>query len=342
MSPFWFPVVGSVLVFFGVVPVLSLVARSMLWLCPQGADPVTHQGSPWRLLLVVAPTLAPLTWLISASIHQSESGAPLAACLVDRLGQAQFNDVIFFGLILFSPLGLGVVRHLRRERNRALSRPSAPLQQAASQRLQAVYQHTPRLARYRQRIHLVQHGIAPVCTRFLFRPQIEIEANLVLQLDEEELKATLLHEVEHACAKDPLRLLVAQVALSLNPLGCLLTSELNRYHFAREALCDKRAVQCGADPLALARSIVSVASPRAMPSTIVALGGHGLGGIRLRVHLLLGYAACRPAPAQRRPLAGLISILITLLALSPHLTGAAPLAVFHVGIERAALVLGLG
>ena len=299
--------------------------------------------SPWRFLLVVGPTLGPVIWLISASIHQSEEGAPLAACVVDHLGGELCRDVVLFGLILFSILGYGVVRRARRER-RATHHPVviAADRATATARVRDICQRNLTLAGFAGRIRVVEQGLAPACTRGLFQPRVELEAALVMRLDDDELEATLLHEVEHAHARDPLRFFVAHVALSINPLGRVLSTELARYHFAREALCDKRAVQRGADPLALARSIVSVAAPAGAPASVPALGGHGIGGIRLRVQLLLGYAARWPGPAQRRTPIGVVTTLITLVAVAPHLMGAGPLDVFHHGIERAALHLGLG
>lgn len=342
MNELFFPVVGAMLVFFVVVPLLTLVARSAVALLPTTRDRVSAQESPWRFLLVVGPTLGPVVWLISASIHQSEEGTPLAACVVDHLGGELCRDVVLFGMILFSVLGYGVLRRLRTERG-SLRRGGRRLADgdAALARVHAVCQQNLTLAAFTPQISVVDCGLAPACTRGLFRPRVELEASLVCRLDDEELEAALLHEVEHAQARDPLRFFVAQVALSINPLGKLLASELARYHFAREALCDRRAVQRGADPLALARSIVSVATPDSMPAAVPALGGHGIGGVRLRVQLLLGYAASWPGPAQRRAPVGLVTSLVTLLAIWPHVMGAGPLDVFHGGIERVALILGL-
>ena len=343
MNELFFPVIGDMLVFFVVVPLLTLAARSVVALLPVSGSRVAAQESPWRFLLVVGPTLGPLVWLISASIHQSEEGAPLAACVVDHLGGELCRDVVIFGLILFSILGYGVVRRARRDR-RATRDPVmvAADWTAATARVRDICQQNLTLAGFAARIRVVEQGLAPACTRGLFHPRVELDAALVMRLDDDELEATLLHEVEHAHARDPLRFFVAHVALTINPLGRILSSELARYHFAREALCDKRAVQRGADPLALARSIVSVAAPTGAPASVPALGGHGIGGIRLRVQLLFGYAARWPGPAQRRTPIGVVTTLITLVAVAPHLMGAGPLDVFHHSIERAALFFGLG
>lgn len=58
-------------------------------------------------------------------------------------------------------------------------------------------------------------------------------------------------------------------------------------------------LQLGADPLALARSIVAVAANRPLPALAAGLCGDGMSGIRLRVQLLFDYAARWPGPARR-------------------------------------------
>jgi Zn-dependent protease with chaperone function len=333
-----FPVVGAMIVFFVAVPLLTVIARAVVMALPAKKDGVAEHVSPLRFTLLVAPTLGPVIWLVSAAAHQSEGGEPLAACIVDHLGSELCHDVVLFGLVLFAVLSVGVLRRVRGE---GCSRPvPLPRSHAASSRVRNLCQG--HLALASARIRVVEHGVAPACTRGLFRPRVEIEAELASRLDDDELEAVLLHEVEHAQANDPLRFLVAQVALSINPVGRLLSSELARYHFAREALCDRRAVQRGADPLALAWSIVAAAGSKPAPAHVAAICGHGIGGIRVRVQLLLGYVSTWPGPARQRAPVGVVTSFVTLLAALPHVLGTGPLDVLHHGIERAAVLLGLG
>lgn len=341
MNELFFPLIGAMVVFLIAVPLFTLAALAMLALLPAAKDELVAHVSPLRFALIVGPTLGPVIWLVSAAVHQSEEGVPLAACVLDHLGGDVCRDVVMFGLILLSVVGLGAIRRMRG--HRAPPRASRDHgAEAAALRVQRACEASPTLVAWASRIRVVSRGLAPACTRGMLRPRIQIEAELVERLNEEELAATLLHEVEHALARDPLRFFVAQVALSVNPFGALLSSELSRYHFAREALCDRRAVQRGAEPLALARSIVSVAAPGPAPMLTAALGGHGIGGVRVRVQLLLGYAAQRPGPAERNTRIGVATTLVTALAALPHFTGTAPLDVLHHSVERAVLILGLG
>jgi len=341
MTELFFPVFGAMVVFLVAVPLLTLMARGVLVAVPSQKNSIDRHGAPWRYALTIAPTLAPVLWLVSAAIHQSEEGAPLAACAIDHLGGEFCRDVVLFGLLLFAILGVGIVRRMKSAR--APRRGESPLTSPfIIDRVRSVCVGHLALSPFANRIRVVEHGRAPVCTRGLIRPVVEIEADVVAQLSDEELEAVLLHELEHAHAGDPLRLFIAQVALTVNPLGRILESEFGRYCFAREALCDRRAVQLGADPLSLARSIVAVAATRPAPAFTAALGGHGVGGIRVRVHLLLDYAARWPGPASRRAPVGLLTLAAVLLAFLPHFMGTGPLDALHRGVESTALLLGLG
>jgi len=338
MNELVFPVVGAMLVFFVTVPLLTIAAKAILIALHANKGGSEEQISPLRFALLVSPTLGPVLWLVSAAAHQSESGEPLVACVVDHLRSEPCRDVVLFGLVLFSILSLGILRRVRSEgRGRAVS---LPVGHAATARVLHIRQGHSVLARGSLRIRVVEKGVAPACTRGLFRPWVEIEAALVSRLDDDELEAVLLHEVEHLKAHDPLRFLMAQVALSINPIGRLLASELARYRFARETLCDRRAVQRGADPFALARSLVTAGGFNSAPAHVAPIGGSGIGGIQVRVQLLLGYASNCPGPPRKDAPVGVVTSVVSLFAVLPHVLGTGPLDVLHHGIERTAVLLG--
>lgn len=341
MSILLFPVLGVIVVFFVAVPLFSLAASTILAHVPVRKDGVLSHVSPWRFGLIVGPTLGPLIWLISAAVHQSEEDSALVACALDHLGDAACQDVVIFGSLLFSILGVGAVSRVLRGsiRSRTTARGSVSVDGGAERVRQRCAGNTA-LAPHKSRIIVVGAGLAPACTRGIFFPRVEIESSLVERLGDEELDAVLLHELEHVRARDPLRLFVAQVALAINPTAALLGAELSRYRFARETICDLHAVQHGADPLALAHSIVSVAGSR-MPSSVVGLSGHGIGGVRVRVQLLLGYAVRSPVTVRRRAPIDLVFACVIGLAIFPHYLGTGALDLLHLSVERAVLFLGL-
>ena len=341
MSEFFFPAVGAFSVFFVVIPGLSVLAKLLLWLLPSRRSSLDAHAGPLRLVLILGPVLGPVIWLTSASIHQSEAGAALAVCVVDHLDEKVCHDVVLFGLTLLLVLATSGLRRAFIGERRQFSEGSDIDQARGWARLEQICVCDPHLRQIAKRVRFVNQGCAPICTRGWFRPRIEIELQLLGRLDDDELKAALLHESEHARALDPLRFFVAQVTLSVNPARVLVGGELARYHFAREALCDRWAVQRGADPLALARSIVAVGMARGN-GAVAALGGVGAQGIALRVQLLINYAEKKPEPTRTTAPLCTGTPLVSLLAAWPHVAGAGWFDIFHHSIERAALLLGLG
>jgi Zn-dependent protease with chaperone function len=339
MTELYFPVFGAMAVFLLAVPLLTLAARAAFAAMPGARNSIDAHGTPLRYALVIGPTLGPVLWLVSAAAHQSEEGAALTACLVDHFGDELCQDVVFFGLALAAILGAGAAR---RAKGPPAPRSETAVSRAITERVRRRCHSNHSLSPFARRIRVVASGRAPVCTRGLMRPVIEIEARVVRKLSDEELEAVLLHELEHARAGDPLRFFVAQVALTVNPLGRLLERELARYCFAREVSCDRRAVQHGADPLSLARSILAVACTRPAAAFGAGLTGHGVDGIKVRVQLLLGYAAQWPGPATPQQRLGLVASAAALLAVLPHFAGTGPLDVLHRGVESLALLAGLG
>ena len=341
MTELLFPVVGTLLVFLVGVPSLTLVAWLALRLMAVRTRQVDGHGSELRYALVVAPVAVPLLWLASASVHQSLSGAPIAVCILEHLGSDACRDVVMFGLLLLTVFAAAMLRRLAasaRARRRLLPLVS---EAADSRRVAAICRATPALAPFASRVRVVDQGLASVCTRGLLRPRIEIEAKLVGELGDDEIRAVLLHELHHARSADPLRHLLGVVTLSLNPAGRLLAPSFARYGFAREAACDRWAVQRGADALTLARCIVLVAGkPHACESA--ALAGPGIGGVMIRVQLLLGYARRWPGPVGRGAPLGLLTSSALLLLALPHLLGTLPLDLFHYGVEMAARLVGIG
>lgn len=343
MNELVFPLAGALVVFLVVVPLATLVAKAVMVARRRAPAGLPAHGTAGAYALVIAPTLVPALWFLSAALHQSEPGQALAACAVDHLQDDSCRGALLFAGVLALILGHGVMRRLRRDLAPRPAGQRLPATSRHGRRLAALCAAHPALARAAHRIAAVTGARDPVCTRKALRPIIEIEASFMDHLDDHALAAALLHEVEHARALDPLRYLLAAVSLSLNPLARLLRPELARWRLAREAACDRGAVQAGANPLALALAIVSAARPTRAPAPAIATLG-GCDGVKLRVQLLLRYAEQSPgprrAPSYALPGTPFFLALLLLLAL-PHATGTALLDVLHQGIEIAVLGSGL-
>jgi beta-lactamase regulating signal transducer with metallopeptidase domain len=149
------------------------------------------------------------------------------------------------------------------------------------------------------------------------------------------LAAALSHEREHVRALDPLRYLLLELALHVNPVGrWLLTTHAARWTDAREAHCDREAVLGGAEPLPLAQALLKAARPG--PVLVPALAPNSLAVLKLRVSLLLAFAERHPRRHCRDGQATIpIAFALLLIAmLLPHQTGTQALDALHVSIER--------
>jgi len=95
-------------------------------------------------------------------------------------------------------------------------------------------------------------------TAGFFKPKILISSGLIKALDENELRAVVLHETHHQESKDPLKgLFVSFISdfLFFLPVSRLLK---NVYDLTSEMSADARSIERQADPLDLAGSLLKV------------------------------------------------------------------------------------
>lgn len=322
----------AALVFALGVPLATLLAKAVLVLRWRRDPDVRRHGSLSAFLLVVAPSLATVLWVVSAALHESEAGGTSV--------HAAELSLAVHSLILASLLATVLASVLTYRWRRSGRHASRPSDAAAFARVARVCRATPGLASLRGRVRLVEGHAHAICTHGFLRPVVEVSTELARRLDDDALKAALLHEAAHRDALDPLRHLLASAALGLNPLGFLLRPELRRWRACREAICDREAVRRSADPLSLAEAIVA-ASRLGRPAGGFAVGlGEGRAAlVRLRVHLLLQVAenpalAAEPTPRWLGP------ALVLGVILAPHVVSAWPLDGLHRAAEHLLATLG--
>lgn len=165
-------------------------------------------------------------------------------------------------------------------------------------------------------VEVVQSSAANAFCVGIVRPRVIVTSGLLARLDEEELRAALMHEVEHARARGPMKVALAHVAARalfwLPALGDLL----NRFMLLSELAADRAAIKATSrSALAGALSEV-IEAPH--PATAVALADFAAP----RIDRLFDESAALP-PLFRRwsLLAGIAAIgtVAVVLACSPHL-----------------------
>lgn len=328
-----FPLAALLVVFFGVVPLLTVASRAVLRRARQTRSWAGF-GSQSTFALLVAPTLLPLAWLTSATLHQNEWAQLSNGCLVPHVGEACADAM----LLLTGLLGtLAVATGLRawRERPRMPVRAMARANPIAA-RVHRIVAADPRLRRLS--VIVAQNSADPVCTLGWFRPRVIVDACFAEAADDAMLRAALLHERAHVAGFDTVRDFLVRFSLAFNPAGRWLAPDFERWRHAREAQCDSVAVHDGGEPLALAESILCAArfecrghaQPGVARLGVAHLCGHDATVLKLRLALLVQGP---PAPIRGRAQLVLAVALLSVIV-APHLSSAGLLEHFHLAVER--------
>jgi beta-lactamase regulating signal transducer with metallopeptidase domain len=329
-----FPLLGTAFVVLIVLPVFALLGKmGLVTLERAGAAGPLH-GLNLRYVLLTGSSVLPIAWLLSAGLHQAETVQSSLACLFDHDTAELCFEPGVFALVLAAAVLASSLRVLRGRR--AVRGASSDAARAVQQRVANIVANDAALGLLRDRVIATDDDGVAVGTQGLLRPRVFVGTAFAARLSNEMLACALGHEAEHVRALDPLRYLILELALAMNPFGrFLLESHAARWYAAREAHCDREAVILGAAPLPLAAAIVRAARPGAREA--VALGARDTAVLKFRIGMLLAFAERAPTRCCHHglaaPLVALVLLLIALLL--PQQTGTAALDALHTGAERA-------
>jgi Zn-dependent protease with chaperone function len=331
-----FPLLGAAFVVLVVLPAFALLAKVALALLERDEAGGPLHGLNLRYLLLTGSSVLPLAWLCSAGLHQVERGESTLACLVGEAPEAHCFEPGFFALTLgLWVLGCSMAVQRRHRRVDAARGVDVAVLHA---RIEGLLEHQPMLHGLRGRVVVTKAADIALGTRGWAKPQVFVGAAFAARLSDDMLASALAHECEHLRARDPLRYLLLELALAINPLGrFLLEPHAARWYGAREAHCDREAVVHGALPLSLADAIVRAARPSSFET--VALGARDTAMLEFRVRMLVAFAERTPDRCCHRgpspfPMA---CVLLMLALLLPHQTGTAALDILHTSAEHALL-----
>lgn len=329
-----FPLLGTAFVVLIVLPAFALLAKAGLVLLERDEVGGPLHGLNLRYVLLTGSSVLPLAWLLSAGVHQAETGKSALACLFDHDTAELCFEPGFFALVLSVAVlasSLGVI-----QRHRGVRSSSSEVALVLLRRVTRIVESDPGLACLRRRIVVTDDTTFALGTHGWIKPRVFVGSAFASRLSDEMLASALAHEAEHVRAFDPLRYLVLQLALAVNPFGrFLLEPHAARWQAAREAHCDREAVIHGAAPLPLADAIVRAARPGVREA--VALGARDTAVLKFRIGMLLAFAERAPARCcHQGPSAFPVAFVLLLIALLlPHRTGTAALDVLHTGAEHA-------
>ena len=330
ISEWLFPLTALLLTWALLMPAATLLCALLLSWRRKRARVWADVGAPTTFMLLIAPTLGPLIWLTSATVHLIESYPVLQACMLQA--EACHEALILLGLI-------GALT--------ALVCAGRLFYEHAPVRIQPVSPGDPVCQRVRQLcarhellrgldVSVAAHCPIPVFTTGLLWRRVVLDACFVQSADDAMVIAALLHERAHVLHRDCLRHLLTKICFTLNPASRLLGGEYMHWRHALEARCDHHAITHGAEPLALAQSLVSAArfecgtSASCAPPSFGLTGQRDLSTLKLRLALLLE-GGITPSSSK-----GHVAILLGLTAclILPHLSGSGLLDLLHIQVER--------
>jgi hypothetical protein len=332
-----FPLLGAAFVAAILLPLSALLAKAGLILLERDEAGGPLHGFNLRYLLLTGSSALPVAWLISAGLHQSESGVVALVCLFRHATDICLEPATFTALLSVGAGGCWVHSLSQRASARVARTPQA---RRTLQRLEALVAAHPALSHLAGRLRVTEMPGFAVGTQGMIRPRVYAGAAYAEALSDDALVGALGHESEHVRTLDPLRYLVLELALSMNPLGRkLLEPHAIRWLAAREAHCDREAVLGGSLPLALAEAIVQAAKP--IGTQAVALGASDTAMLRFRVGLLFAFSEEKPVRCCPRAVSAFpIGVFLLVLALLlPHETGTAALDTLHTSAEHAFIYL---
>lgn len=329
-----FPVLGAAFVVLIVLPAAALCAKLVLLLVERIGTRGPLESLNLRYVLLTGSSFLPVLWFLSAGVHQAETGHSALSCLLKHQSGVLCFEPASFSLLLAAVVGLAAIRAFRGSGKVSISSAVAALQ--LTERIERLIEASGSLADIRGRVVVTDETGFTLGTRGIFRPRVFIGVAFAAKLTDQMLCSALGHEQEHLRGLDPLRYLLLQFALALNPCGrMLLAPHVARWKGAREALCDREAVIHGASPLPLADAIVRAARPTLREAA--PLGARDTAVLELRVKMLLAFSERAPQPAggESRSAIPFALILLLMTVLLPHRTGTTALDVLHTGAEQA-------
>jgi Zn-dependent protease with chaperone function len=328
-----FPLLGALFVVVFILPLFALLAKLCVVLIERAPHAGPLHGLNRRFLLVTGSSALPLAWLFSAGLHQAETGKSVLACLFDHDAAAVCLEAGFFALTLGLVVIVRAWPTIRQAQKVRRGDSSEAVE--SERRIERLVQSRAMLRGLAGKLFVTDEAGITIGTQGWLVPRVFVGSAFVTQLSDEMLAGALAHEAEHVWSRDPLRYLLLQLALAVNPVGrFLLEPHVARWHAAREAHCDREAVIGGSSPLSLADAIVLAARP--VPMDVAALGTPDTAVLKFRIGMLLAFAEQRPGHCRRSPSplpAGLALMLVALML--PHQAGTAPLDALHTGAEHA-------
>ncbi|MET0413226.1 MAG: hypothetical protein ABW217_18110, partial [Polyangiaceae bacterium] len=188
MSEAVFPVLGAAFVVLVLLPLSALATKLGLTLLERAAFAGPLHALNLRYLLLTGSSLLPLAWLLSAGLHQLESGKSALACLLDHAGAAHCLEPAAFALallLLFNAAALPLVRRTR------AARPLPAADGSTHARVQGVIATRPMLQTLGGRVVVTSASDFTLGTLGWLKPEVFVGADFAAKLSDDMLASAL-------------------------------------------------------------------------------------------------------------------------------------------------------
>ncbi len=216
-------------------------AANLLFRAVFGGAPAWGRGEAPQLLPAVAAILDPI-------------GSPAARAPGSMLSSALVAATACWASSALYLLGRLVVDTVRAGRHGGT--PFAALDGSVSGGLRSILDGSGVPL---DRVILCDRGVMPTVVG-LIRPMILVPGRLVRELNDDELRAIVLHEDAHRRRRDPLRAALQRLGLALFFFYPPLYLVLRRLRSTAEYACDENVVQAGVPALTYARALARTLS----------------------------------------------------------------------------------
>ena len=189
-----FPLLGTAFVVLIVLPAFALLAKAGLVMLERDEVGGPLHGLNLRYVLLTGSSALPVAWLLSAGLHQAETGKSALACLFDHDTAELCFEPGFFALMLAVVVVASSIGVLRKHRGVRVSSTDAA--RTLLRRVARITSSDPVLASLRGRVVVTDDDGFALGTHGLLKPRVFVGTAFAARLSDEMLASALGHEAE--------------------------------------------------------------------------------------------------------------------------------------------------
>ena len=343
MNELLFPLGTILLLSFVIIPLLSILTQIRIGYLQQHHPSFEKLHTNRLLFWLLLPTALPIVWIVFSVVHLGYSDVVHTShesiCLLNH-HQFWTDEAI----LLVIMMGIALILSIR-----------IYLEELNQSRVAVI--HNPilenRIRKIRQTLSIGSESNVLLIKKAKFaaqsigiiQPKVLLSEEWVEQIDDDMLEATLLHEFAHHHAGDLWTGACLKLGILMNPSAKRLQPSTAIWLQSRELMADQKALYYGANPLALAQSIVNAIRWQREQTLIsnqdvqFCLSPSNTSLLKLRLLHLTDSTSSTQSPSKSVSVLWMLG-LVCILSL-PHLLSIDLLDSLHYGIEVGAQYIGV-